>query len=158
MPRITTTALIGVAALSCALIARSSGGDEAKAAPVQYEHSLLVQLAVEDLDRAIDFYTNTLNLTLEARNDDIAWARIATGIPNVTIGLGTKQGATPGDSVSINLGVKDIDAARATLESRGVTFLGPTIRIPGVVVLADLKDPDGHKIRLAAHPEGFGTP
>ena len=54
--------------------------------------------------------------------------------------------------MSMNFGVKDIEKARATLESRGVEFSGPTITIPGVVMLADFEDPDGNRIRLAGHP------
>ncbi len=42
----------------------------------------------------------------------------------------------------------------AILESRDVVFDGPTIEVPGVVRLADFKDPDGNRIRLAGDPDG----
>lgn len=125
-------------------------------AAVKWQQTMLVQLQVADLDRSIDFYTKTLGLELESRNDAINWARIKTGIAGVTIGLGAAPGGKGSGTASINLGVGDLEGARALLESRGVTFLGPTVKIPGVVQLADFHDPDGNKIRLAGHPDGFG--
>lgn len=127
-----------------------------QATSVKWQSTMLVQLQVADLDRSIEFYTHTLGLELESRNDAISWARIKTGIAGVTIGLGAAPGAKGSGTTSINLGISDIEGARALLESRGVTFLGPTVKIPGVVQLADFYDPDGNKIRLAAHPDGFG--
>ena len=131
------------------------GGEEPAA--MRYHPTLLVQLGVADLDRSVAFYTRTMGFTLESRDDDLEWARINPGIPGVTIGLGRVDEVMASDSISLNLGVEDLEAARAVLEARGVEFLGPSVKIPGVVQLADLRDPDGHKIRLAAHPPGFGA-
>jgi hypothetical protein len=38
---------------------------------------------------------------------------------------------------------------RATLEARGLTFVGATHVIPGKVRLATFTDPDGYRLRLA---------
>jgi predicted enzyme related to lactoylglutathione lyase len=52
--------------------------------------------------------------------------------------------------VTLNFGVDgDVEAARRTLAARGVVFLGPTVVIPGKVRLAEFRDPDGYRIRLA---------
>lgn len=148
-----------LALISLASLAIVSGGEEPSPSPAPaYSRTLLVQLTVGDLDRSIDFYTHTMGFTLESRDDDLAWARIDPGIRGVTIGLGTGAAPDASDSISMNFGVEDLEAARAALEARGVAFLGPTVKIPGVVQLADLLDPDGHRIRLAAHPPGFGAP
>jgi predicted enzyme related to lactoylglutathione lyase len=114
-----------------------------------YEPSLLIQVAVADLDRAIRFYTEILGLQLESRSEELQWARIKMGIPGVTIGLGRQDTVNGSGTVSLNLGVRDLDLTRRHLEKRGVHFTGPTIEVPGVVRLADLEDPDGNKIRLA---------
>ena len=125
--------------------------------PIEYSGTLLVQLGVSDLDRSIDFYTDVMGFTLESRNDDLQWARLDPGIPDVTIGIGAKEDANAGNAISMNFGVEDIEAARATIESRGIQFAGPTIKVPSVVQLADLADPDGNRIRLAGHPPGYGN-
>jgi len=150
--------------LAIALLAGGGAGDarpEGSATAREHERvawqpTLLVQLGVSDLDRAIEFYTDTLEFRLEERNDQLNWARIDIGMPDVTIGLGAVAEPAGSGTASFNIGVTDIDAARALLESRGVEFLGPTIRIPGVVELADFRDPDGNKIRLAGHSPGHG--
>ena len=48
----------------------------------------------------------------------------------------------------LTFGVKDIDAARASLESRKVRFDGPTQTIPGMVRLATFFDEDGNALML----------
>lgn len=123
-----------------------------RASAIGYQPTLLVQLGVSDLDRAIAFYCDVLDFDLELRNDAIRWARVKPDIAGVTIGLGVREDAAGSGTVSINWAVGDIDAARKLLESRGVVFLGPTVTVPGVVRLADFTDPDGNRIRLAGHP------
>ena len=115
----------------------------------EWTRTLLVQIAVSDLDEAVSFYRDTLGFELESRDDDLNWARIKPGIANVTIGLGAGGAAQGSGTMSLNFSVADLDTARATLESRGVVFDGPTITVPGVVRLADLRDLDGNRIRLA---------
>lgn len=117
-------------------------------AAVEWEGTLLVQVRVTDLDRSIDFYTRVLGFTLERRNDAIHWARIKPGIAGVTLGLGEGDSKGSG-TTSMNFGVRDLAAARGSIEARGAEFLGPTVTVPGIVMLADLMDPDGNKIRLA---------
>lgn len=116
---------------------------------IDYEPEVLFQLAVGDLGRAIDFYTKVLGFELEMRSDELEWARIKPGVPGVTIGLGRQEVVEGSATVSLNLAVQDLDAARSTLEERGVRFEGPTVEVPGVVRLADFEDPDGNRIRLA---------
>jgi predicted enzyme related to lactoylglutathione lyase len=115
-----------------------------------YTQDLLIQLAVSDLDHALEFYCETLGFELEERADELQWARVGLGIAGVTLGLGQQTNVEGSGSLSLNLGVADIDRARQCLESKGVVFAGPTITIPGVVRLADFADPDGNRIRLAA--------
>lgn len=140
------------AVVCCACVAlysaRSAGGAPAGSDAFGWRGTLLVQLRVSDLDRAVAFYTDTMGFTLERRNDELQWARVKPGIPGVTIGLGVGE-PTGSGSASLNFGVEDIERARAVLEARGVRFLGPTITVPGTVMLADLTDPDGNRIRIA---------
>ena len=145
---------VALAALVSAASANPAGaGSEGAGAPFEYAGTLLVQLAVRDLDRAIAFYCDVLGFRLEERNDALQWARIDPDMEGVTLGLGVQPDPGGSGSVSLNFGVADVEAARAALEAKGVRFTGPTRTVPGVVRLADFEDPDGNRIRLADHPD-----
>lgn len=149
--RLLTPALL----LAAALIVHA---DEPRSA-VRYRPSLLVQLQVQDLDRSIRFYTETLGFELTERRDDLQFAHIACGVPGLQLGLSAGSEKPPdAGTVVLNFGVQgDIEAAREALQKRGVVFEGPTRVIPGKVRLAAFRDPDGYRIRLAAEDSG-GTP
>jgi predicted enzyme related to lactoylglutathione lyase len=140
--------LLGLAAILGVAMGTARSGEPA-AAKVEYRGTLLVQLRVANLEKAIEFYTKTLDFELMLKIDSLRWAELSFGMPGVEVGLG-EGGETKGSgTVSLNIGVKDVDAARGLLERRGVKFLRETIEIPGKVKLADFADPDGNKIRLA---------
>lgn len=149
------TGIVILAALWAALTAPHSTADDPERAPagLSLQPVVLIQLAVSDLDRAVAFYSEVLELELESRTAAMQWAKFKTGIPGLSIGLGAGGDVEGSGTVSVNLGVGDIDRARALLESRGVTFDGPTTSIPGVVRLADFRDPDGNRLRLAGPPK-----
>ncbi len=128
------------------------------AAPVNQQHieygaDLLIQLAVADLEKSMAFYRDVLELKLASHEPELEWAKFDTNVPGVRIGIGRQDTVAGSGSTSINIGVKNVDAARALLESRGVKFARPTINIPGVVKLADFQDPDGNRLRLAGPPD-----
>lgn len=126
--------------------------DDEAAAPspeaIRYGDELLIQIAVTDLDAACTFYSEVMGLQLEQRVESLKWAKflLPTG---ARLGVGEQTSAAGSGSTSINISVRDLDAARATLEGRGVEFDGPTTEIPGVVRLADFVDPFGIRFRLA---------
>lgn len=131
-----------------AFLARSFAGEK-ESPQVRYRPSLLVQMRVSDLDRAVRFYQETLGFELRLRSDTLQWAELTFGMPNVAVGLGAGAEVKGSGSVSLNLGVEDVDAARTALEAKGVEFAGPTMTVPDKVKLAEFSDPDGNRIRLA---------
>ncbi len=146
-----------LATLLCLVITVFSGNTlvaQEPASDLGWEPSLLIQLAVSDLDRSITFYTEVLGFELEARQNEISWARLTFGIDAVVLGIGEREALGSG-SVSLNFGVDDIEAARSILENRGIEFDGPVLTVPGIVKLAEFEDPDGNRIRLA---EDLETP
>lgn len=130
-----------------------SWAETKEAAAVRFRPSLLVQMRVSDLDRAVRFYQGVLGFELRLRSDTLQWAELTFGIPNVAVGLGAGAEVKGSGSVSLNLGVEDVDLARTALEAKGVVFAGPTMTVPDKVKLAEFSDPDGNRIRLA---EGLG--
>jgi predicted enzyme related to lactoylglutathione lyase len=94
------------------------------------------------------FYGTVLGLPSSARYDKIPGGEFETG--NLTIqviepeAIGREFQPNKG---AIALHVEDVEAARAELESRGVTFLGDTID-SGVCHMAIFDDPDGNTLIL----------
>jgi catechol 2,3-dioxygenase-like lactoylglutathione lyase family enzyme len=119
---------------------------------VEYRPTLLIQLGVKDLDRAIRFYTGVLGFELTERRDDLQFAHLDTNVDGLQIGLSEQAAPKGSGSVLLNIGVKDVATARAALEARGVVFRRPTVVIPGKVALAEFTDPDGNLLRFAGPP------
>jgi len=122
-----------------------------------YGKEVLIQLAVSDLERAMKFYGETLELELVWSSEELKWAEYKTNVPGIHIGVGVQDDVQGSGTVSVNLGVRDLDQARAVLEKKGVNFPKPSVNIPGVVKLADFTDPDGNRFRLAGPPDPAET-
>jgi len=111
-----------------------------------------VGIPSDDLETARAFYETVLGLepsSVWQRGDDPALgAEFETG--TVTIALINCPGLNipfQSNPAPLALQVDDVAAARAELESRGVTFSHDTID-SGVCHMATFKDPDGNAIML----------
>jgi predicted enzyme related to lactoylglutathione lyase len=107
-----------------------------------------VTLMVADMDRAVDFYSRALQLTLGSRYGN-EWAQVAG--PGLTIGLHPQReptSATAGTNMSIGFQVKDLNAAVAELRQRGVAIDEAAIRDGGVDRIVNFSDPDGTPLYL----------
>jgi len=111
-----------------------------------------VSIPTQDLDRAADFYENVVGLEPGARwqrsGQPAMGAEFETGAVTIALIVTEAVGIefSP-HAVPIALHVDDVAAARAELESRGVTFLGETID-SGVCHQALFHDPDGNLLDL----------
>jgi len=74
--------------------------------------------AVDDLDRARDFYANTLRLEV-SDDDGLLTLKLAGDRPTL---IYPKPDFTPATHTILNFPVEDIDAAVDELSSRGVRF------------------------------------
>jgi predicted enzyme related to lactoylglutathione lyase len=107
-----------------------------------------VSLPTADIERAVEFYGTTLGLRRSAYRPDRNFAEFETG--NLTLSIINPQRMGMEHHVSHNpiaLHVQDIEAARAELEQRGVTFMGETFDT-GVCHMAFFADPDGNSLML----------
>jgi predicted enzyme related to lactoylglutathione lyase len=111
-----------------------------------------VSIPTRDLERAMDFYENVLGLSrssLWQRDGQPAvGAEYETGTVTLALiacerlGLEFRPNAVP-----IALRVDDVEAARAELEMRGVSFKADTLD-SGVCHQAFFDDPDGNSLDL----------
>jgi predicted enzyme related to lactoylglutathione lyase len=107
-----------------------------------------VSVPTRNFAAAMEFYGNVLGLPCSARYGRFDGAEFETGtltlavIDSAAMGLGFSPNKN-----HIALHVDDVEAARAELESRGVSFKGDTID-SGVCHMAIFEDPDGNALML----------
>ena len=109
-----------------------------------------VSIATTDLAAAREFYGTVLGLPCSSvwRESDPVGAEFETGsltlalLDSAALGLEFRANNHP-----IALHVDDVEAARAELESRGVTFKADTLD-SGVCHQAFFADPDGNALAL----------
>jgi predicted enzyme related to lactoylglutathione lyase len=116
--------------------------------PFEYGSRIVISVNVSDFNAAVDWYAKAFGFTLEYRMDDYGWGEMRTPHENINIGLGQTEEIKNG-GITPTWTVKDIDAARAHLESVGARFDGDTYQIEDMVRLVTFYDPDGNPWMLA---------
>ena len=105
-----------------------------------------ITVPTRDFEKAIEFYGTVLGLPCSARWGSSPAAEFETGTLTIAVmqsdafGLEFQPHTHP-----IALHVEDVEAARAELEARGVTFPADTID-SGVCHMAHFADPDGNAL------------
>ena len=117
---------------------------------IEYNGELNCGLRVRDLDRAIAWYGDVLGFKLANRMDAIGFAVLQSPVAGVVIGLSRSDDSTAPGGANLIWGVKDMDAARASLEANAVQLDGAINHIPGVVKLQGFFDPDGNRLTFWA--------
>ena len=107
-----------------------------------------VTIPTQNLDAAVEFYGTTLGLERSVYYPDRNFAEFETHTVTLSVIVAEKFGFdfTPNRN-PIALHVEDVEEARATLESRGVTFSADTLDT-GVCHMAFFADPDGNAFML----------
>lgn len=117
----------------------------------------VVTLMVDDLDRAVAFWTGVLDFELLYRaGPHFAMTRGA----GMQVGLhprGEGPASEAAGGISIGFSVDDIEAAVGELAGRGVDFPGGVVSDDGAVLRASFSDPDGTPLYLV-QVEGEGSP
>ena len=110
------------------------------------ERTDFVSVFTQDIQRAKDFYADTLGLEIETEGDSDLEFRCGQVTLDVfdPSSIGQQFGVSP---AGLALRVHDVDAVRAELESKGVVFDGDTVET-GVCRMAFFKDPDGNALLL----------
>ena len=110
-----------------------------------------VWVPVDDMKRAVDFYSGTLNLTVKDTGDD--WSEIDAG--NLMIGLNAREGTSAhadGGAVITFTPEGGIDAEVERLTASGVSFAGG-ISDHDWGRIATFKDSEGNDLQLYSPPQ-----
>ena len=108
-----------------------------------------VSVPTRDLERAVAFYGDTLGLRRTTYRPERNFAEFDTRTVTLSIvdpermGIGSFER----NANHVALQVDDVAAARATLEGRGVEFMGDILDT-GVCHMAFFGDPDGNALML----------
>ena len=111
-----------------------------------------VNLYVTDLKRSVEFFEKTLGLGLQFESTDFGYASLDAG--PVRMGLAQidvedeEQRALIGRQTGVGFGVRDLVAAHAELESKGVDFPMKPAKQPWGGFMALFADPDGNSFYL----------
>ena len=107
----------------------------------------VLMLGVTDLGRSVAFYRDTLGLPLRGTGGEFAFLDAG----GVTLGLRQTPDLPPSSDerrVEVVFSVDDIEAAHASLRSRGVEFRRAPRLVTSDQHAADFRDPDGHVLSI----------
>jgi predicted enzyme related to lactoylglutathione lyase len=105
-----------------------------------------ITVPTRDFDKASEFYGTVLGLPLSKRWGNMPAGEFETGTLTIAVmqsdafGIEFQRHSHP-----IALHVEDVEAARAGLEARGITFAADTMD-SGVCHMAHFADPDGNAL------------
>jgi predicted enzyme related to lactoylglutathione lyase len=107
-----------------------------------------VPFSTQDLDKAVQFYGETLGLRRSVYIPERQYAEFETGNVTFSVIVGEAMGIGHRvNALAVALHVDDVAAARAALEQRGVKFTGDILDT-GVCHMAFFADPDGNALML----------
>ena len=105
-----------------------------------------VSFLTQDIQQAKRFYTDVLGLEVETEGESDLELRCGQVTLDIFDPSSIGQPFAP-STAGLALRVRDVDAARAELEAKGVQFDGETIET-SVCRQAWFKDPDGNSLML----------
>ena len=109
-----------------------------------------------NMDKAIEFYRDTLGLEMYGYYEEVKWAEFNVG--NVTLALNDPSSFDPNakaqtGGAAIALSVEDVAATVEELTAKGVTVTVPTQESP-VCHFAWIQDPDGNTVGIHERKDG----
>jgi predicted enzyme related to lactoylglutathione lyase len=114
-----------------------------------------VQIFVSDMDRAVEFFAETLGIGVRNRSPEFPeFVELATEGTVLALNSEAERNDVVGRFTGITMTVPDIEGAYRSLLDKGVRFSAPPARQPWGGTMTSLFDADGNEISLLEMPEG----
>src|SRR5262245_42194775 len=97
---------------------------------IPWDGGLTAAIGVTDFAKSAAWYQDVLGFKMLYEMKEMGWGEFSSPVTRVNVGLSQREKVAAGGGAVLTFGVKDIDAARATLEAANVRFDGPTQTIP----------------------------
>lgn len=111
----------------------------------------LAWIVVNDIKKAIKFYTEAVGMKLHTFEESYGWAELSGQESGAILGIAQHSGydsITPGQNSVITMSVENLEKAIAEMVERGVRKKGEALEIPGHVKLQMMIDPDENHFQL----------
>ncbi len=112
--------------------------------------NMLSWIVVKDIDKAIQFYTDVVGLTLHVKSPEYGWAELS-GPEGCRLGIAQesdKMETKAGVNAVITITVKSLDEARTFFEQKGAQLVGDVMEVPKHVRMQTFLDVDGNMMQL----------
>ena len=111
----------------------------------------LAWIIVNDLKKAVQFYTEVVGMKLEVLNEEFGWAELSGAQGGAKLGIGQandQDAIKAGQNAVVTLTVENLKEAVEDLIQKGATIVGEMMEVPGHVKLQMVKDHDGNHFQL----------
>lgn len=114
----------------------------------------LVWIVVEDLKKAVRFYTEVVGLKLvEMHEEGYGWAELEGQKGGARLGIAQKcdsdpEGNTPGQNAIVTFTVDNLEASVKKVLEKGANLVGSIQEVPGHVKMQMIKDQDNNRFQL----------
>lgn len=108
-------------------------------------------IVVEDLKKAVKFYTDVVGLKLNEMHEQHGWAELSGHEGGSRLGIAQKndrERIQPGQNAVVTLTVENLTKSMADLSKKGAKTLGDVVEVPGMVKLQMIVDNDGNHLQL----------
>lgn len=107
-------------------------------------------IVVEDIEKAIKFYTEVAGLQLKEYHKEFFWAELS-GPNGILLGISQESPENPiraGQNAVVTISVENLDDAIAHFKARHVTFVDEVVEVPGHVKMISFRDASGNIMQL----------
>lgn len=119
----------------------------------------LAWIVVNDLKKAIHFYTDNVGLKLKELHEEYGWAELQGHDGGARLGIAQRQSNSsdsiePGQNAVLTLTVTNLQKSIDEMTKNGTKLVGELQEIPGHVKLQMVQDLDGNHFQIveSLHP------